>query len=93
MPIEGGRLNAHKARMKDFRIRKERKAEHKDKSSRFQKPSKVDFDTIDPRVTDKVIDEIRRKAKKDQNKLLLIILVSILITIGSLVLVRTYYFS
>jgi len=82
MPIEGGRLNAHKARMKDFRIRKERKAENKSKSQRFEKAGKVNFDKIDPTVTEKVINDIRRKGKREVIKNLILILISGIIALG-----------
>ena len=82
MPIEGGRLNAHKARMKDFRIRKERKAENKKSLNRFEKEGKIEFDKIDPAITEKTILEIRRKGKIAKRKNLILILISVIIAIG-----------
>ncbi len=93
MPIEGGRLNAHKARMKDFRIRKERKAENKNKLHKFENPSKVEFDKVDPVVTEKVIAEIRRKGKLEKRKLFLLILISVIISIGIVLFIRISYLS
>lgn len=80
MSIDGGRLNAHKARTKDFRRRKDGKMKG-GKVLRSASSEKVEFDSIDPVQLEKIKVAIRKKARKSRIINVILILISSVIAI------------
>tara|TARA_R100001369_G_scaffold37573_1_gene62980 strand:+ start:7189 stop:7455 length:267 start_codon:yes stop_codon:yes gene_type:complete len=80
MPIEGGRLNAHKARQEDFRRRKDGRIKG-DTIIRSRDNNKIDFEKVDPAKLKKIKSEIRSKAKKNRKIEVILIIISVLIAL------------
>ncbi len=80
MPIEGGRLNAHKARQEDFRRRKDGRIKG-DTIIRSKDNDKIDFEKVDPAKLKKIKSEIRSKAKKNRKIEVILIIISVLIAL------------
>ena len=80
MPIDGGRLNAHKARTEDFRRRKDGTIKGSDKQ-RFTSNEKIDFGAIDPAALKEVRIAIRKKAKKRRAIEIFLIVISMVIAV------------
>tara|TARA_R100000935_G_scaffold23395_1_gene42689 strand:+ start:4392 stop:4667 length:276 start_codon:yes stop_codon:yes gene_type:complete len=76
MPIDGGRLNAHKARTEDFRRRKDGKLKSSE-TLRSTSNQKIDFDPVDPVELQKIKDSIRLKSKKRKRTNVVLLLFSL----------------
>ena len=90
MPIDGGRLNAHNARIKDFRRRKDGKMKGSD-VLRSASSEKVEFDSVDPIQLEKIKVAIRKKARKSRIINVILILISSSIAIVLFYLVTEKY--
>lgn len=80
MAIDGGRLNAHNARTKDFRRRKDGKIKGSD-ILRSASSEKVDFDAIDAVKLEKIKRGIQKKARKRRRVDVLLILMSVVVAV------------
>ncbi|RDK87292.1 hypothetical protein [Marinirhabdus gelatinilytica] len=80
MPVDGGRLNAHKTRQEDFRRRKDGRIKG-DGIKRSKKDDKIYFDEVDPVELEKIKGEIRKKAKRSRTVEIVFLLVSAVIAL------------
>ena len=87
MPVDGsyGRLNAHNERFKELRRKKIKRREDKIKrnnNSTSPRGGKIEFESTDPEKLELIKTEIRKKAKTQQRKEILLIAISIIVTLG-----------
>ncbi|MAZ72006.1 MAG: hypothetical protein CMC70_02560 [Flavobacteriaceae bacterium] len=80
MSIDGGRLNAHNQRTKDFRRRKDGKIKGSTKR-RATSNEKIEFDSIDPVELEKIKNAIRKKVAKRRRIDVLLLIISGIIAV------------
>jgi hypothetical protein len=90
MPIDGGGLNAHNARTKDFRRRKMAKLKGSE-VLRSTSNEKIEFETIDPLELKKIKETIQEKARKRRRIDVLLIILSVVIALLFFFLITAKY--
>ena len=90
MSLDGGRLQAHQTRMKNFRRRKDGKIKGSN-VKRISENQRIEFDKIDAVELEKIKNKIRRDAKRKNLLHLILFFISIGIAVFILSLFAGYY--